>query len=851
MTPERWQQIKELFYAALDLAPGAQADFLDRSCVNDAALRADLESLLAAHQRPNSFLEQPVNVAALGAIAEDPGKHWIGRRIGPYRIVAIIGTGGMGEVYKAVRADDQFEQQVAIKLVRGGYDTQQVLARFRAERQILATLEHPNIARLLDGGATDDGLPFLVMELIDGERIDHYCERQGLSTLERVNLFRDVCAAVSYAHQRLVVHCDLKPGNILVTADGTVKLLDFGVAKLLSPVTRASGEERTLTLMRALTPEFASPEQVRGEATTTASDVYSLGVVLYRLLTGRSPYRSSGTLPHEIVRDVCESEPDRPSSGLERGRDLRGDLDNITLMALRKEPERRYASVEQLAEDLRRYTRGLPVLARGDKFGYRAGKFITRHKFGVAAATLIILLLIGGLAATLWEARIAREQTARAERHFASVRKLANSFMFELHDSIAALPGSLPARQLLVRNALQYLDALSSEAVDDAKLHEELAIAYVKIGDIQGEFGRQNIGNAEAAVKSYGKAVALLERLAKADPANNDLRAELSQAYRKLGTTSYVSGESAAASTATAKAVALAEAVAARAPANSAYLVALASAYGDRCKILTYQGQGDASSAYCLKAIDVQERVVRLLPQDRMAKRNLSVMYDRAASGIGITAVTAEARQSTLELHRKALSAAIELASTDVNDAVVQAMVGVDHNGVAEALMALQDVPAAIEEYGEAQRVFDDMIAKDPQNFEIRYDNTQVMSNLANALLLRGRNAEALSTLQTALTLSKSLPGRESNAFYQAGEATLGVRLGHAYSALAATGPVNERLAGWRRAQQSYAKSHAAYLDLQKRGVLQAEDTDYLQESVAGLARCQAELARLAARDSR
>lgn len=839
MTPERWLQIKELFYAALDLERDAQAPYLDRTCGKDLELRADLESLLAAHRGPGSFLDRPASVSALGVSAEQSSAHWIGRRIGPYRIVASIGTGGMGEVYKAVRADDQFEQQVAIKLVRGGYDTQQVLARFRAERQILATLEHPNIARLLDGGATEDGLPFLVMELIEGERIDRYCDQQGLSTIARVRLFREVCTAVTYAHQRLVVHCDLKPGNILVTADGTVKLLDFGVARMLSPVPRAAGEERTLTLMRALTPEFASPEQVRGEPTTTASDVYSLGVVLYRLLTGRSPYRSIGTLPHEIVRDVCESEPERPSTTTSQRSDLRGDLDNITLMALRKEPARRYASVEQFSEDLRRYREGLPVLARADKFGYRAGKFVTRHKVGVAAATLVALSLVAGLAATLWQARIARQQTARAERHFASVRKLANSFMFELHDAISLLPGSLPARQLLVKNALQYLDALSAEAVDDAELHTELGIAYRKIGDIQGEFTGQNTGEAQAARQSYAKSVALLEPRARADAANRDLNLELSTSFRRLGTASYVAGDPVAASAASEKAVTYAEAASSGEVRDRKYFDALGAALGDRGQILGFQGQRAASLEYSAKAIDVFERMVKRDPTDRLARRSLSVMYDRAATETEVDAVSVADRQQALAWHRQALAATMELAASDPNDSVVESMLGVDHNGVGESLMTLQQVPAAIDEYTAGKRVFDSMIVKDPENVELRYDDATIMSNLANALLVAGRNAEALTMLQAALSLAESLPGRDSNAYYQAGEATIGVRMGHAYAALGK----------WQKADDWYRKGNASYVDLKARGVMQAEDARYLDESVAGLARCKTALARLATRD--
>jgi tetratricopeptide (TPR) repeat protein len=831
MTPERWLQIKELFYAALDVPVGERAAFLARECGSDFSLKAELEKILDAHERTGPFLEESAAVMA---------PPWIGRRVGPYQLIELLGTGGMGEVYKAVRADEQFQQEVAIKLVRGGYDTKQILERFRAERQILATLSHANIARLLDGGATDEGMPYLAMELIEGERIDAYCQRLALPVRERIRLFRDVCAAVSYAHQHLVVHCDLKPGNIFVTADGTVKLLDFGVAKLLSQAPRETHEHRTVTVMRAWTPEFASPEQVRGEGTSTSTDVYSLGVVLYWLLAGRSPYRS-GTLPHEIIRDVCDTEPERPSTATRDSVELRGDLDVIVMKALRKEPARRYSSVEQFSEDLRRYLAGLPVTARGDRFTYRARKFITRNKVGVTAGLLLFVSLVGGLATTLWQARIASAETARAARHFASVRVLANSFMFEMHDAIRNLPGSTAARQLLVRNALQYLDELSSESVDDAGLHAELATAYVKVGDIQGEYGQQNLGEVAAALKSYGKAVYLLERLARADPANNRLGIDLSNAYRKLGTASYNNGDAAGASSATEKAVTLAEALSARAPGDAVLLATLATAYGDRCKILAYVGNAPASSKSCLEAIEIQERLVRASPADRAAKRTLSALYDRAGSVLGIAAATKADRESVLTLHRQALDVAIELAAADPNDTVAQSAVAVDYNGVGEALLDLDEVRPAIDAYANSRRIFDDMIAKDPQNVEIRYDNAQVMNNLANGLRLDGEKEEALRILEEAMTLAESLPGRDTNALYQAGEATIGVRLAHAHAALGQ----------WAQAQARYEKGRLIYADLQKRGVLQAEDVHYFDEAVAGLVRCKSELARLAAHAAR
>jgi len=314
MRPERWQQVRSVLDGALALPAAERSAYLDKACAADRELRTEVESLLDSHDQAGSvFLNNPA-VDLKGALAElGPRSSWIGRRIGVYQIEAEIGHGGMGEVYRAVRADGQYKREVAIKLVRGGYDTAVVLERFLHERQILASLDHPNIARLYDGGTTEEGLPYLVMELIEGTPIDQYCEEHDLGVNERLKLFTQVCAAVQYAHQRLVIHRDIKPSNILVTAEGVPKLLDFGIAKILDPTAAAE-----TTLMRPMTPEYASPEQVRGEAITTATDVYSLGVVLYRLLAGRSPYHESTRTPLEFARAICEVEPIKPSSAIVR-----------------------------------------------------------------------------------------------------------------------------------------------------------------------------------------------------------------------------------------------------------------------------------------------------------------------------------------------------------------------------------------------------------------------------------------------------------------------------------------------------------------------------------------------------
>jgi len=425
MDPNRWRLIDDLFQAALDCEPAARAELLDASCEGDAALRAEVESLIEAHGDGGFTSEGHEFESVLEAYAAQAAA---GRRIGAYRVEREIGHGGMGRVYLATRADDVFEKRVAIKVLRD-QETASVRARFRTERQILATLDHPNITRLLDGGTTDDGLPFFVMDFIEGEPIDRYCERCRLTVTERLALVQRVIAAVQYAHQHLVIHRDIKPTNVLVTDARMPYLLDFGIAKLIAPDGR--WHDRTRTHLRLLTPEYASPEQVRGEPITTATDVYALGVLLYQLLTGHRPYRGVMTSAAEIERAICEEEPERPSNAAmwaggtmcegtpERlRRRLAGDLDTIVLMALRKDPRRRYASVEQFGEDIRRHLENLPVMARPDSRRYRTAKFIRRHQSLVAAAALVVMALTTGLVATLWEAHRARQErdAARAER---------------------------------------------------------------------------------------------------------------------------------------------------------------------------------------------------------------------------------------------------------------------------------------------------------------------------------------------------------------------------------------------------------------------------------------------------
>ncbi len=544
MTPERWHRASEIFADALEYEAGhGREAFLLKTCGDDSALLQQVRRLIASEGRAQGSLRLTQFADAFAATHDEANgiDSWIGRRVGTYKIVSEIARGGMGLVFKGERDDAEFNKHVAIKLVAdvgrlgGGA---RLIERFRAERQILATLDHPNIARLIDGGTTDEGWPFLVMEFVDGEPITDYAERNQLDISARLELFRAVCAAVHFAHQRLVVHRDLKPSNIFVNRDGEVKLLDFGIAKMLeaSPPTDRDAAVAGTTMV-AMTPAYASPEQIKGEIITTASDVYALGVVLYELLTGQSPYKSKKTQPLALAKEICETDPERPStvvgrtmttasrdgkpadaqahaftalSEKRRRRGVRGDLDNIVLMALRKDPTRRYASAEQLAEDVRRYAASLPVMARADTFFYRTSKFVARNRWAVGFSVLALAGMMSAFAVALYQAREARSAQARAERHFADVRTLVNGFMFKFFVQLQEIPGTRAVQLEMAETGAQYLSALAKDAASDPSLALEAAKGFVNLAKVQS----RDLADAKSQVTLLKRSLALIEQAA-------------------------------------------------------------------------------------------------------------------------------------------------------------------------------------------------------------------------------------------------------------------------------------------------------------------------------------------------
>ncbi len=489
LDPDRWRAVRTVFNRAAELDGEARACYLTEACQDDPSLREEVEALLQADPHADAALS-PAVAAAAGELAGPEAL--LPDTLGPYRLLAKVGQGGMGVVYRAIRADGTYENKVAIKVMASRFADAQAIARFRSERQILADLDHPAIARLIDGGTTEDGTPYLVMEYVDGEPIDTYCTKRNLGLEERLALALGVCDAVAHAHARLVVHRDLKPANILITAEGKPKLLDFGIAKILDGSPYSS---LTRSGLLPLTPRYASPEQIDGSPITVATDVYSLGIVLYEMLTGVSPY---GELPrstpahyaeairnHEPVRlsAAASAKPAADSQGID-AKELAGDLEAIVGMALRKEPERRYASIEQLAADLRRRSNGMPVSAVPDRWGYRTGKWLRRNAVSVSLVLIAFLALAGGFVARTIEARRAARATERANAEAATANRVS-SFLEDIY--LAATPGDAGDRDITVREVLdasvgRIEGELSEEPLVQARLFKALGSAYKGLG---------------------------------------------------------------------------------------------------------------------------------------------------------------------------------------------------------------------------------------------------------------------------------------------------------------------------------------------------------------------------------
>ncbi len=775
MTPARWGEVKTILASLLETDPSQRAAAMDRLCGSDSELRSSVESLLAMEQKAGTLLD---SAAAPGAQwrAEAPAPE----TIGPYRVVKEIGRGGMGVVYLGDRADGQYRKQVAIKLITAAHPDAQTGRRFERERQILAQLEHPGIARLLDGGSTSGGQPYFIMEYVDGLPLLEFCRRGALGVSERLLLFLQIADAVGYAHRRLIVHRDLKPGNILVTAEGQAKLLDFGLGQMIG------GQEPSHEITQAgpapMTPAYASPEQIRGESYTMAGDVYSLGVILYELLAGRRPYPAT-TNYLDLARAICDEEappladavdPAAPNAAAQRRR-LRGDLETIVAKALEKDPRRRYPTVDAFAADLRRYREGRPVAARKPTWRYRAARLAARHRVAVPAGALALLLIVGFAAFGWWEAR-------RSERRFDQVRGLAHAVMFELYDAIAPLPGSTAARALLARRALEYLEKLSQEAGDNRSLQREVALGYQRIGEVEGDLSESSLGRVPDSLESLRKAAAILERLAAASPDDAGLHHDYLRAA-----------------------------------------VDLARAYGQA-------GQFDAGIAQARRAVAIAESAAGARPGDVVAMTDLEAALAGLADAVGNEKRYPEAivlRERVQNLARR-VATARDSQESQRSLAVAE-----------KRLAALYGVTGRMEdcrrEYEMARAIDEQRCARNPQNMRAKIDLSYDYSDLGWAAAAMNRLDDALQFNSQALELRQQAAQADPHDFRAAGAVAASMRR---------IGLVFKRMARPREALSELGQATARYGELSRRSGADWATVQSLAETHEDIAETWTDLAQ-------
>jgi non-specific serine/threonine protein kinase/serine/threonine-protein kinase len=669
---------------------------------------------------------------------------WIGQAIGPYRLISLLGEGGMGAVYLGER-ESEFRQRVAVKLVRSGISSPEVMRRFVIERHTMAALNHPNIVKLLDAGTTADKHPYLVVGYVDGVPIDKYCDEKHLSTADRLRIFEKVCEAVHFAHQNLVIHCDLKPGNILVTKTGEPMLLDFGIAKLVDPTSFGIAPSMAQTRQRAFTMEYASPEQLRGTAVTTSTDIYALGVILYRLLAGRSPYHNPDSESMEDwIHSICEEEADLPSTA---ERTLRGDLDAIVLKALNKDPQQRYASAGQFAEDIRAHLEGRPVLAQRHTTAYVLRKYVARHKLAVGSAAAVILCLVAGIAMTMHEYFI-------ASRRFEEVRQLAHVFLFDVHDSIRDLPGSTPALSLIAKTGTDYLNRLSRDASGNTGLQKELVSGYIKIGDVQGNPFESNLGHSKEAVESYRNALAMAQKVVAKEPGSMEANRLLASSHRALAAILPFNGQLPEALQHADAALQLYRRIAAENPRDSQAKVDLCSAHETRGDVLG--GTQGANLGRTSEAVAEYQQEIALAPDlpasDPLAQR-AARMHAVAITKISDTQIYHGDTKSALAGYEKAM-ALLEgpAGGTAVKRTRTAISVLIDKIGF--AYMTLSENQKALEAYKRGAEMGEEDLKADPSNQRARMGMIVSRKNMGDLLFYNiGDMPAALACFKEAADL--------------------------------------------------------------------------------------------------
>ncbi len=831
MTPERWGEIKAVLAGVLETDASQRSATLDRLCHDDAELRREVEALLEFETKADAVLN---SVAAPGAALRMEAL--APSAIGPYRVLREIGHGGMGVVYLGERADGQFRKLVAIKLITSGRRDAGLERRFRRERQILAQLEHSGIARLLDGGSTEEGQPYFIMEYIEGQGLLEYCDSHKLGVTGRLRLFLEVCDAVAYAHRQLVVHRDLKPGNILVTAQGAPKLLDFGLGRVLEAGEGA--EEITQAGFPMMTPAYASPEQARGEPYTVSSDVYSLGVILYELLAGRRPYKVPTGSYMELARAISEQEPielgKAAGSGTAEAAELRastperlrrrlsGDLERIVAKALAKDARLRYSSVPDLADDLRRHLDGQPVKARPDTLWYRARKLLRRHRVMLPAAAAALVLILSFAAAAWWEAR-------RAERRFQQVRSLAHSVMFELDDAIAKLPGSTAAQELLVARALQYLQSLARDAGNDAGLEREVALGYERVGMVQGYAAESNLGRVPAALASFQKAEEILQRLAAHAPADSSLRHDYFRVTNELATTYGRSGQFQTATDMVRTNLARAEAAFRDQPSDLAATQDLIAANFSVADAFTDQQKYAEAIPLRQRGLEMARKLVELQPGQAEAERSLALAEKKLAALLGVSLRYQESRDA----YERARVIDERLSARNPSNMRAKLDLSFDYSDLGWVTARMEAYTDALAWHRRALELRQEAARADPNDMRAARAVAASTTRIGTTLRKMGNFDEGLVESQRAVELYEDLTKRSTADWSTVEElADAHTDVADVLVALAArrgTPPARQQDCR-ARAIAEYQKGVALYEGLRDKGVLPKAHEKYIAE---------------------
>jgi non-specific serine/threonine protein kinase/serine/threonine-protein kinase len=800
---------------ALDLPEAERKTFVAEAIRRQPTLRTEVLSLLEELRGAEEFLETPAVLPATVLAA-----------FGHYRVIGELGEGGMGIVYLAERNDGQFQRRVAIKRIGRAAPDSELLRRFRDERQILAQLDHPNIARLLDAGLDDEGVPYLVMEYVKGTPLTSFCGERKLETRRRLALFLKVCGAVQHAHQNLVIHRDLKPGNILVTPEGEPKLLDFGIAKLMSGV---DAVDSTRTAHRALTFDYASPEQVRGEPVNTSSDVYSLGVVLYELLAGVKPYECGTRSLADSVRLVCEFVPPPPSkvAPVEGRASLAGDLDLIVRKAMEKSAADRYQSVADLAADVAAYLESRPLAARNPSLAYRAWKLARRHRVGAAAAVFAFLLLAAGVAAVLWQARVAERERRRAEARFQDTRRLANSVIYELHDAIANLSGATEARHLLVTRALEYLDRLAAEARGDVDLQRELADAYQRIALVQNSGLGANVGDTERALDSYGKALAIRASLAAREPVATEDVLGLARVEYELGTLHRATGEVERAERYLRSAASRFEALAEKSALPDRHRQ-LAAVYQRLSELQSFQGKRDEARGWAEKAYSEAGAGWRAQPDDSAARSGMAAASYELANALARQGRYAEALDRSREARRLL---EIGLREKPLDAQLTRVLLFVLY-GESTYLARTGDLRGAIRVREDAFDIAEEAMRRDPHDRWSQMGVAVAAAGLGDVLLDAGEPRKSARRFRQSLRIATHAVEEDPEydfARLEAASAEYG--LGRALASLGTPEALAEGCATLRRVETYWSGRQA-------KGTLPADESEELLRLYTWLSRC-------------